>query len=175
MSNTNGNGRAPEHADYVEHDQHQRSAVEALTTDIELALADELHGRRELEALLTASKEREANFRKAIAALGGKPPTTQGRPASSAKGGGWSPSEERITFVFEQFKLWIAAEPELEHTKTKLAEWITEHNEVGVAHDTVSKCMDVLRERELVRITGTVRGGGKTWALMPETPALHAA
>jgi len=38
----------------------------------------------------------------------------------------------------------------------------------GVASDTVRKVMGILRERELIRKTGTTRGGGTLWAPMRE-------
>jgi hypothetical protein len=35
---------------------------------------------------------------------------------------------------------------------------------------TVRKALEVLRERELIRVAGRARGGGKLWALMPASP-----
>jgi hypothetical protein len=149
-----------------------RSTLDGLVAELELGIDAERRGRADVEAALAESKDREARMRKALGALEGKPPSHAGRQARpAASTGGWNVSEDRVQFVYEQFKAWVAAEPDVEHSKTKLGAWINERakerGESGLAGETVSKAMEVLRERELVRVARALRGGGKEFALMP--------
>lgn len=169
---TNANGHVAEfHAAHAELTRRQSATLDDVVADLELAIEAEVDGRAELEAYVRESKEREAKLKKALAVLQPPPSHAERMTRPAASQGTWAPSEERITFIYEQFKRWIATESDVERSKTALTAWIKDNNEVGVSNETVSKCMDALRERELVRVTGTIRGGGKTWALMPEPEA----
>jgi hypothetical protein len=47
------------------------------------------------------------------------------------------------------------------------AAYVADHSE-RLSPESVRQALQVLREREVVRIAGTGRGGGKLFALMPE-------
>lgn len=145
--------------------------LKAISERIDERLASECADLRELleveqllineaEKILAHSNERAKRVRRALAALEGtsaqpqKPPQRQeGRKANE-----WQVSEERIAYVLT---LWQAqAEPV---TSTYLAE-----STGGISTETVSKATAVLRERELIRKVAKVRGGGWTYAVMPE-------
>jgi hypothetical protein len=160
---------------YADHERSQSAHIDALVADLELGIAAEEHGRAELERLIHDSKTRESRMRKALTALDASPPASSAPKPAKPDGHGWAVSDARVAWVLEKFKEWLATEPEGLHTKTALSEWINEtahaRGEQGVAHETVGKALEVLREREFVRVTGATRGGGKTWALMPNAVA----
>jgi predicted phage tail protein len=137
-------------------------------------LDNEVAGRSHLEQLLDDSKEREKRLVRAVAVLEGgvnnhaitAKPKKPSKPA--AKDNGWNVSEatvQRIWAAFQRYATEVAGgEP---FTQTSMAAWMTANGE-GVGGDTIRKSMLALRERELVRVAGTTRGGGKLWAPMPD-------
>jgi ribosomal protein L3 len=178
---TNGLGKAEHVAEFHDLERRQGATVESIVADLELAIQAERDGRAEIEEYVRQSKARESHLRRALTVLdpgaadNAQAPTAKPKAKAAAQNSNtWSISEERVAVIYEQFKAWLATEPEGPLTKTRLAEWINEQakgqGQAGVAHGTVGKAMDVLRERELVRVTGTTTGGGKTWALMPDAP-----
>jgi len=157
--------------------------LDAHAAELRALLADE-HARRDiLEQLLERSKHRERGLTRAIAGLEAAAnaqaaelearTTTTSKPAAKKAASGsnkatWTPSEERITHIWQQFQRYSAEVSKGEpFTQTTLATWMGTNGD-GVASDTVRKVMGILRERELIRKTGTTRGGGTLWAPMRE-------
>jgi DNA-binding transcriptional regulator GbsR (MarR family) len=126
--------------------------------DLRSMLEGEQEIANQIQGILDASNERAKRIRRALAALEGtaSPATTAG--TKQAKSKGWQVSDERVEFVLGLFR----AEPE-PITPTQLAE-----KTEGISIETVGKAVEVLRGRELVRRVAKVRGGGWTYAVMPE-------
>jgi DNA-binding transcriptional regulator GbsR (MarR family) len=126
--------------------------------DLRSMLEGEQEIANQIQGILDASNERAKRIRRALAALEGtaSPATTAG--TKQAKSKGWQVSDERVEFVLGLFRA--------EHepiTPTQLAE-----KTEGISIETVGKAVEVLRGRELVRRVAKVRGGGWTYAVMPE-------
>lgn len=156
--------------------------LDAHAAELRALLADEGARRDILEQLLERSKHRERQLTKAVQSLelaanhqaaelearkpGPKPAAK--KPASGTNKATWTPSEERVQHIWQQFQRYASevanGEP---FTQTTLATWMGGNGD-GVASDTVRKVMGILRERELIRKTGTTRGGGTLWAPMRE-------
>jgi Fic family protein len=141
--------------------QTMASALEARMkqgcSDLRSMLEGEQEITNQIQGILDASNERAKRIRRALAALEGtaSPAATTHRDKPKND---WQVSEERVEYVLGLFR----AEPE-PITSTGLAEKTD-----GVSTQTVSKAVDVLRERELLRRVKKIRGGGWTYAVMPE-------
>jgi hypothetical protein len=137
----------------------------------------ELNSRDELAQLLERSKERERRITRAIAVLEGginqhavssKPAAAKAKPKPK-KSTLWDVSEATVERVRVGFlRYWTEQPtPEQPFTQTALATWMGEQGN-GISGETIRRAMDRLREREIVRVCGTTRGGGKLYAPMPE-------
>jgi hypothetical protein len=114
--------------------------------------------RDQLKAKLSELQAREKQIAHAVGALrGGYSNAPAAKPSASTQKGGWTPSEERLKSLFEL----MLAEPE-PISPTQLAEKTT-----GLGVETASKGFKILRERELIRVTGALRGGGNLFTPMP--------
>lgn len=127
--------------------------------DLRLMLEGEQEITNQIQGILDASNERAKRIRRALGALEGTI-APAGTTAGTKKKGknDWQVSDERVEFVLAKFR----AEPE-PISSTQLAE-----KTVGLSTTTVSKAIEVLRERELIRRVAKIRGGGWTYAVMPE-------
>jgi DNA-binding transcriptional regulator GbsR (MarR family) len=127
--------------------------------DLRSMLEGEQEIANQIQGILDASNERAKRIRRALAALEGtSSPAATTAATKQAKSKGWQVSDERVEFVLGLFR----AEPE-PITPTQLAE-----KTEGISIETVGKAVEVLRGRELVRRVAKVRGGGWTYAVMPE-------
>jgi hypothetical protein len=135
----------------------------------------ELNSRDELAQLLERSKERERRITRAIAVLEGginqhavssKPAAAKAKP--KPKSTLWDVSEATVERVRVGFMRYWTEQPTPEQpfTQTVLAAWMGEQGN-GIGGETIRRAMDRLREREVVRVCGTTRGGGKLYAPMP--------
>jgi hypothetical protein len=126
-----------------------------------------LRARREqLKAELAELSARERSIAQAIGALhGGQQVNAPAKPKPKAtpKPGTWTPSEERLKSLFELFV--AEGEP---ISPTQLAA-----KTEGLGVETAGKGARILRDRELLRVAGGLRGGGSLYAVMPgaEWPA----
>jgi len=170
-----GNGHAPMRAEnpLVAHDRHLRDVLAAEVEDLNAILEEEIAIRRELEALLEASKLRERRIARAVAILIDEPAPAASKPAPKPKVKAhdkWEVSEPTIERVWDGYRQYVAKHGNDPITRTVLGAWMTENGQ-GIGGETIRKAFDALRERELIRMAGTTRGGGKLWALMPEGDA----
>lgn len=125
------------------------------------------------EALLAAlneqvrqSKARRDRFAKSLAALGAEPaPAKEIEPAKPRRKSDehtWKPSQRSLDKVLAGIGEHGPISP------SQLAPLL------HMATETVSKSVAILREREQIRITARIRGGGKLYALMPDSGELAA-
>lgn len=113
--------------------------------------------RDQLKAELAELQVREKSIAQAIGALRPSQPATAAAPAKPAsKRGTWTPSEERLKSIFEL----MLKEP-APISPTQLAEKTD-----GLGVESASKGFKILRERELLRVTGALRGGGSLFTVM---------
>lgn len=126
------------------------SALDALLTPLRAE-------RDQVKARLDELNTREKAIIHATAALRGGSRSAPPPQKEPAKKGGWTPSEERLKSLFELF----LAEPE-PISPTQLAA-----KSEGLGVETASKGAKILRERELLRAAGKLRGGGTLFAPMP--------
>jgi hypothetical protein len=123
-----------------------------------------LRARREqLKAELAELSAREKSIAQAIGALHGGQHVSSPAPKAVKAPAKWTPSEERLKSLFELFV--AEGEP---ISPTQLAA-----KAEGLGVETASKGAKILRDRELLRVAGALRGGGSLYAVMPgaEWPA----
>jgi hypothetical protein len=128
------------------------------------ALRAPIRARREqLKAELAELTTREKSIAQAIGALHSGQHAAAPAPKAKPKPGVWTPSEERLKSLFELFV--AEGEP---ISPTQLA-----NKTEGLGVETATKGTKILRERELLRVAGALRGGGSLFAVMPgaEWPA----
>ena len=111
--------------------------------------------RDQLKARVAELGEQEKRIAHAIGSL--RPGRRDPAPAPASAPKGWTPSEERLKSLFALF----VAEPK-PISPTQLAE-----KTEGLGVETASKGAKILRERQLLRVAGALRGGGKLYAPMP--------
>jgi hypothetical protein len=121
-----------------------------------------LRARREqLKAELAELSAREKSIAQAIGALVGgqhvNAPVAKPKAKAKPATGGWTPSEERLKSLFELFV--AEGEP---ISPTQLAS-----KTEGLGVETAGKGAKILRDRELLRVAGALRGGGSLYAVMP--------
>jgi DNA-binding transcriptional ArsR family regulator len=127
-------------------------------SDLRSMLEGEQEIANQIQGILDASNERAKRIRRALGALEGTVSPAGTTAGTKRNKNVWQVSEERVEFVLGLFR----AEPE-PISGTQLAEKTD-----GVSTQTVSKAIEVLRERELLRRVAKIRGGGWTYAVMPE-------
>lgn len=129
----------------------ERAEVERLKAELDEARTREQRVQKAIDVLLgTTSQQRSAQTKRA---------------SSSPSQHGWQVSEERIALV------WAAMRGRTEPTTvTQLAKSVD-----GVSPETARKAIGKLRERELVRVSGTARGGGALLLPMPGTDDVESA
>lgn len=151
---------------YLESTSKTRSRiVEELAElrDTEQRLCDELT-KQAAEA-----RTRCANYARAIEALGTKtakpktpkPSKLAPRPIKGAND--WQISDTKVAEVERRVRELLPDAP----NGTVTAAYIANHTE-SLSPETARRALQVLREREVVRIAGTGKGGGVLFALMPE-------
>jgi len=131
--------------------------LERHAAELEALLVPLRAERDQLRARLSEVQSREKAIAHAVGALRGNSAVSQAAAKPKPAYKKYVPSEERIKFVFDL----ILKEPE-PISPTQLAE-----KTEGIATSTVIDAFKVLRERELIRKAGALRGGGSLYALMP--------
>lgn len=121
-------------------------------------LDDERREITRLQAVVDQHRDREKRLVRAIAQLTGATASTNTTPAKPKRANEWSVSEEKIAEVLQLIR--DAGEPVTANALGRLP---------GTSTQSAKKAIDVLRERELIRFAGVVRGGGKTYLPMPST------
>lgn len=123
---------------------------------LEVELQSEQRLQTEIKSLLEQSRDRERGMRKAVEALTGErtEPVKRGS-TRAASGANWTISQKKVQEVWDvilqqggQFKP-------------------TELREQGLSGEAVRRSIIVLRNQELIRVAGSLRGGGKLYDLMP--------
>lgn len=128
------------------------------------ALVDRARAEREdHETKAAAARAQERRYERALAALEDEP---KGKPGPKPKKSGsndWSISEQKVESVYQRFVVLRAESPDVPITAGYLAD-----NTPKLSPETARRALNELRAQERVRISGTTRGGGKKWDLMPE-------
>ena len=134
------------------------SELERHASELEELLVPLRAERDQLKAKLAELQAREKAIAHAVGVLRGNGAGSQpAKPAAKPTYKKYVPSEERIKFVFDL--ILKESEP---ISPTQLAEKTD-----GIATSTVIDSFKVLRERELIRKAGALRGGGSLYTLMP--------
>lgn len=161
MSDSNGaSGRTPAELATRTHD-----AIERMAAELRELIAAEQAGRAEYERLVEDSRARERQLQKVLAGLEGQAPTKPG-PKGPKRGAAvkvWRVSDERVAAVWQTVQRVVADSED----GTFVSQHVFDAMYPGVSRETVTKAVEALRERELIRRVGSVRGGGSRWALMP--------
>jgi DNA-binding transcriptional ArsR family regulator len=143
-------------------------------------IVDELRGLRDSEQRLVDEFTRQAgeararvsNYQRALDALGSRKRTAPAKPklapVKASRKQDWQVSDVKVEEVRRRV---VALMPESPHKVGEVpvvtAAYVAERTD-GLSPESVRQALQVLREREVVRIAGTGRGGGKLFALMPE-------
>ncbi len=154
-------------AELEEHEDDVQDDMRDIVTSLRMLIAKEDKTRDKLASLLEASKTREKRARKALADLTGE--TSAAKPGPKPKGDvrsapDWTPSEERIEAVRAAFFKHFDSEG-TPITGTEIGRKMKDAGD-GVASETIAKSVAILRDREVLRLHSTTRGGGKLWAPM---------
>jgi hypothetical protein len=114
-----------------------------------------------LKAQADEAKARRDGYQRALDHIEGATKAAAAKPSKPARSKrDWMPSDEKVEQVWAKFREVWAERPE-PMTHTALGRGLP------LGADTVGKAFEVLRDRELIRVAGTARGGGKLWAPMP--------
>lgn len=159
----------------VSHNGDDPAAVfDRYTTEAQSALAGEvenmralLEGERNLErrlsAQLEASRDRRRRLEKVVALLTGET-DTRGGHGPKQPGKGWSISDGKIAEVWELVR----------HRTDSFTSGGLASATPGLSPESARRALLILRERELLRIAGTARGGGSLLAIMPGAAELNS-
>ena len=124
-------------------------------------LEREAHELERLKAKLDEVRKRHARVQRAIDVLSGE--TSQAKAARTRmrtpRSNDWHVSAEKIEQVWQHVR--GRTQP---FSVNGLAAELD-----GISNESTRKAMNVLRERELVRVTGAARGGGNLLLPMPNT------
>ena len=133
------------------------SEVERHARELEELLVPLRAERDQLKARLSELQGREKAIAHAVGALRGNSAPAPAKPKPPSAYKKYVPSEERLKFIFDL----MLKEPE-PISPTQLSD-----KTEGIAVSTVTDGFKVLRERELIRKTANLRGGGGLYAVMP--------
>lgn len=109
----------------------------------------------EIRTLLEDSQHRERGMRKAVEALTAERQRSTKGTAPAGRSAGWTISQAKVQEVWDL----IRRQPG-DFKPTDL-------REQGASGEAVRRSLVVLREQELIRVAGKLRGGGRLYALMP--------
>jgi hypothetical protein len=148
----------------AEHSRALSTALEQHAHGLRSLLEGQLELVERFEAMLRTAKDEERRIQRALVALEGEPTARPGpkpaKPKPTPKPGEWQVSDRKVEQVLDAL---------IEHTANGEA---ISGNALGdrcsIASETIRRSLMQLRERELVRVAGTSRGGGKLWLPMPD-------
>lgn len=148
---TNGTDPVASFDRYVS-DAQERLAAEV--ANMRVLLEGERDLERRLTTLVEGSRERRKRLEKVIETLEPSP-----KPARRDRSGSndWHVSDEKIAEVWELVR---------HRTDTFTAAGVSADTP-GLSPESARRALQTLRERELLRMAGTGRGGGKLLAVMP--------
>jgi hypothetical protein len=131
--------------------------------------------RMDLERLLHVAKSNERRIARAVQALEGddtqpKPTAAPARSSSSSskpsKPNNWTLSEERISRVQTLLeRYWREGHGPVSPTQFRTI--VRERYDEPISTETCTRAFRALREREVIRKSGSLRGGGTLYAPMP--------
>jgi hypothetical protein len=143
-----------------QHVARAQGTRQRLTDELRDLVAEEQAIYDDLKTQADAAKSRRDGYQRALDHIQGASKVAAVKPAKRSKGDDWRPSDEKVDIVWQAFReAWRQNPKPLTHTALG--------KQLPMGPDTLRKAFDVLRERELIRVAGTARGGGKLWALMP--------
>jgi hypothetical protein len=80
----------------------------------------------------------------------------------------WQISDDRVKAIEARVHALLPSSPhKVGDVPTITAGWIADNTD-GVTPETARRGLNVLRDREVLRVAGTGKGGGVLFALMPE-------
>jgi integrase len=135
----------------------------AMRDDLQELLEAEQHVRDELEDALAASRDREKALVRALSALQDEPAA----PAAPTKAKAKAKAKQQTTPLVSEDKVervlqaLVTLSGDGPVTRTQIVE------RTAIGHEAVRRALDLLREREAIRVAGRGRGGGILWAPMP--------
>jgi hypothetical protein len=142
-----------------QHVARAQGTRQRLTDELRDLVAEEQLIYDDLKAKADEAKSRRDGYQRALDHIQGASKVAAAKPAKRPKGD-WRPSEDKVEMVWQAFReAWQQSPQPLSHTALG--------KQLPMGSDTLRKAFDVLRERELIRVAGTARGGGKLWAPMP--------
>jgi uncharacterized membrane protein YccC len=152
MDSPNGSGPSPERL--AEHLERARSTREHIAGELRELLETEEELHDELAEQVADSRKRRDGYRRALEQLTGE----SKKPApKKSQAGRWTISDKKVAQVWEQVR-------RLDGTFTAAS---VAQDQPGLSPESARRALSLLRERELVRVTGTGRGGGTLLAVMP--------
>ena len=118
-----------------------------------------------LQTILDQCEARAKRIRRALNALEGEVPgrKPQAQPKQAAKTHKWNVSEEKVEQAYDAIVKAIDLNDGKPVTMTE-----ARRVEGSGGHETYRQAIDILRDRERIRVAGKTRGGGTLLALMPE-------
>jgi hypothetical protein len=146
-------------------------------------IVDELRGLRDSEQQLVDEFTRQAgeararvsNYQRALDALGSRkraaPAKPKPAPAKQRRSARLTSGRSQTQRSSEVRRRVVALMPDSPHKVGEVPVVTSATSPTtrrDISRESVDQAMQVLREREVVRIAGTGRGGGKLFALMPE-------
>lgn len=154
MDSPNGSGPSPERL--AEHLERARSTREHIAGELRELLESEEELHDELAEQVAESRRRRDGFRRALEQLTGEPKraVAKGKAQAAAR---WTISDKKVAQVWEHVR-------RLDGTFTAAS---VAADAPGLSPESARRALSLLRERELVRATGTGRGGGTLLAVMP--------
>lgn len=167
MDTPNGsgpNGADPSPERLVEHLERSRATRERITDELrELLLVEErLHDA--MAEQLAEAKARRDGYRRALEQLTGEPRKKPGPKKATPNAGDWVVSDAKIAEVWE-----LVRKRDDQFTAASVSKDVA-----GLSPETARRALNTLRERELIRAAGKVRGGGIGLAVMPGAGELEA-
>lgn len=145
------------------HARHSTTFMESQAEAFTAELEAERTVQDQIKALLSESQARERQLAKVVSTLTGETTTrpTPTRRSGGGRGKGWQISEKKIGQVWKVIRQQVADSDDGTFKMTDL-------RKAGLSGEAVRRTVVTLHEREVIRVAGALRGGGKLWALMPE-------
>lgn len=117
----------------------------------------------QVQTILDQCEARAKRIRRALNALEGEAPGRKPETQKPKATSGWKVSEEKIEQAYDAIVKAIGLNDGQPVTMTE-----ARRVEGSGGHETYRQAIDVLRDRERIRVAGKTRGGGTLLALMPD-------
>lgn len=158
--------------DYLESTRRTASRIVDELTDLRDA---ERNLVNELTRQAGEARARQTSYERALTALGARTRRAPAAaPAAKPSGGRkdrtkeWQVSDAKVAVVERRLRELLPTSPHKagNGVAAVTAGWVADNTD-GLTPESAKKALAVLREREVVRVAGTSRGGGVLFALMP--------